>query len=171
VGQEAVESISDGQGDTLGTSGRGPSGASVGDLFKSSWTDMVRLATFLVGSQPAAEDLVSDTFERLARLAARPDDPPRYLRTSVVNACHSYHRRQRTERAYRSALLRDSQDKPRELTDVLARLSERQRTAVVLRYYLDLPESEIASILRCRPGTVRSIVARALAKLKKELTP
>jgi RNA polymerase sigma factor (sigma-70 family) len=161
-----VESIPEGEGDTVAVSE-----SSVGDLFRSSWTDMVRLATFLVGSQPAAEDLVSDTFERLAKLAARPDDPPRYLRTSVVNACRSHHRRLKTERAHRFALLQDSQDKPRELTDVLARLPERQRTAVVLRYYLDLPESEIASILRCRPGTVRSIVQRALAKLKKELTP
>ncbi len=62
-------------------------------------------------------------------------------------------------------------DKPLELIDVLKRLSTRQRTAVVLRYYLDLPEDEIAAILECRPGTVRSIVQRALAKLKKELTP
>ena len=65
----------------------------------------------------------------------------------------------------------DSVDKPLELIDVLKRLSTRQRTAVVLRFYLDLPENEIAAILECRPGTVRSIVQRALAKLKKELTP
>lgn len=144
---------------------------SIVDLFESSWTEMVRLATFLVGSQPAAEDLVSDTFERLAKRPSSPDDPRGYLRTSVVNACRSHHRRVRTERVHRPVPLAGSVDKPHELTDILARLSTRQRTAVVLRYYLDLPESEIAEILKCRPGTVRSIVQRALAKLKKELSP
>ena len=71
---------------------------SLGHLFESSWSQMVRLATFLVGSQAAAEDLVSDTFERFAKLSTPPDDLPRYLRTSVVNACRSHHRRLRTER-------------------------------------------------------------------------
>ncbi len=73
----------------------------LGDLFDSSWSQMVRLATFLVGSQAAAEDLVSDTFERFAKLRTSPDDPRRYLRTSVVNACRSHHRRLRTERVHR----------------------------------------------------------------------
>jgi len=162
-----VESIPSGEAETHASE----VGISVGDLFDSSWTEMVRLATFLVGSQPAAEDLVSDTFERLAKLPAPPDQPRGYLRTSVVNACRSHHRRLRTERVHRPVPISGSVDKPRELTDVLTRLSTRQRTAVVLRYYLDLPESEIAEILQCRPGTVRSIIQRALAKLKKELAP
>ena len=131
---------------------------------------MVRLATFLVGSQPLAEDLVSDCFERLAKRSDHPDAPKSYLRTSVVNACRSHHRRLRTNRAHHLGSAPESQDKPRELLDVLTRLPARQRTAVVLRYYLDLPESEIALILRCRPGTVRSLVQRALLKLKKELS-
>jgi RNA polymerase sigma factor (sigma-70 family) len=162
-----VESIPGGEAETQVPA----TGMSVGDLFDSSWTEMVRLATFLVGSQHAAEDLVSDTFERLAKRPAPPDEPRGYLRTSVVNACRSHLRRLHVERVHRPVPMSGSVDKPREMTDVLARLSTRQRTAVVLRYYLDLPESEIAEILGCRPGTVRSIVQRALAKLKKELTP
>jgi RNA polymerase sigma factor (sigma-70 family) len=61
-------------------------------------------------------------------------------------------------------------DDPGELWDILDRLSERQRTAVVLRYYADLPESEIAAILHCRPSTVRSLVQRALTRLREELS-
>ncbi len=49
----------------------------------------------------------------------------------------------------------------------LQNLPERQRTAVTLRYYLDLPDDEIAEILGARPGTVRSLVHRALATLKE----
>ena len=48
-------------------------------------------------------------------------------------------------------------------------LSSRQRLAVVLRFYEDLPESEIAELLGCRPGTVKSLLDRAKHTLRKEL--
>jgi RNA polymerase sigma factor (sigma-70 family) len=139
-------------------------------LFRTSWVDMVRLATFLIGSQTAAEDLVQDTFERLAVRDVDAAAPVRYLRASVVNACRSYRRRRLVEFRHRPSGTFCAEDHPRELLDVLGRLSMRQRTAVVLRYYADLPESEIADILHCRPGTVRSLVQRALLELKKELS-
>ena len=62
-----------------------------------------------------------------------------------------------------------STDQPSELLDAVARLSYKQRVVLVLRYWADLPESEIAEIVGARPATVRSINARALARLSKEL--
>ena len=56
-----------------------------------------------------------------------------------------------------------------ELRDALGRLGERQRAVVVLRYFADLPDVEIAEVLGCRPSTVRSLVRRALRVLRKEL--
>jgi RNA polymerase sigma factor (sigma-70 family) len=50
-------------------------------------------------------------------------------------------------------------------------LSPRQRIAIVLRYFEDLPEREIADLIGCRPGTVKSLLARSLPKLEKELRP
>jgi len=140
------------------------------ELFRGSWTDLVRLATFLTGSLPTAEDLVQDTFARFGARADHPEDPTKYLRTSVVNACLSHHRRRLVEFRHRPGLVHPGIDHPSELWDVLGRLSGRQRTAVVLRYYLDLPEDEIAGILRCRPSTVRSLVRRGLARLREELS-
>jgi RNA polymerase sigma factor (sigma-70 family) len=58
-----------------------------------------------------------------------------------------------------------------ELEDAVAKLPARQRAAVVLRYYGDLPDADIARALRCRPGTVRSLIHRALAELRKEIEP
>jgi len=58
-----------------------------------------------------------------------------------------------------------------ELGDALAALPTRQRAAVVLRYYADLPDADIARTLRCRPGTVRSLIHRALADLRKTIEP
>jgi RNA polymerase sigma factor (sigma-70 family) len=55
------------------------------------------------------------------------------------------------------------------MADALATLSDRQRKAVVLRFYEDLPEAEIAVLLGCRPGTVKSLLFRALARLREVL--
>ena len=57
------------------------------------------------------------------------------------------------------------------LLDALATLSERQRVAIVLRYYEDLSEAEIAAALGCRPGTVKSLLHRGLAQLREVIEP
>lgn len=150
--------------------GESDQGPDLGELFRSSWDDLVRLATFLTGSVPVAEDLVQDTFLRFGARSTPPDDPTKYLRTSVVNACRSYHRRRFLEHRHRPGLPRPGIDSPSELWDILDRLSPRQRTALVLRYYLDLPEDDIAAILHCRPSTVRSLVQRGLDRLREELS-
>ena len=58
-----------------------------------------------------------------------------------------------------------------ELADALAVLPERQRAAIVLRYYADLPEAEIAELLGCRPTTVRTLVARGMVALREVIEP
>jgi RNA polymerase sigma factor (sigma-70 family) len=58
-----------------------------------------------------------------------------------------------------------------ELFDVLAELPARMRAALVLRYYEDLPEDDIAALLGCAPGTVRSLIHRALARLRLVIEP
>ena len=55
------------------------------------------------------------------------------------------------------------------IVHALGRLPQRQRAAIVLRYYEDLPEDTIASVLRCRPATVRSLVARGVQTLRSDL--
>jgi len=177
MGGEASVSLSDGDsetddGETTGETGDREPAEALDDLFRRSWADLVRLATFLTGSVPTAEDLVQDTFLRFgSRSGPPPDDPTPYLRTSVVNACRSYHRRRLVEYRHRPGLPRPDIDNPGELFDVLDRLTRRQRTALVLRYYLDLPEDEIAATLRCRPSTVRSLILRGLTKMREELSP
>jgi DNA-directed RNA polymerase specialized sigma24 family protein len=69
---------------------------------------MVRLAHLLTGSDLVAEDLVQDAFVRVDRAWARIDDPVPYLRASVVNACHSWHRqRSREANRWEAAAHRD----------------------------------------------------------------
>jgi RNA polymerase sigma factor (sigma-70 family) len=98
-------------------------------------------------------------------------DPLPYVRRSVVNACASHHRSTARRRRLSGPETRDSQLGADELEDALAKLPARQRAAVVLRFYGDLPDAEIARALRCRPGTVRSLIHRALADLRKVIEP
>ncbi len=134
---------------------------------------MVRLATLLVGRGGQAEELVQDCFVRLYQHLERSgplERPGAYLRTMVVNACRSAHRRSALE-ATRRPHPRPESDawEVDELADALAALPERQRTALVLKFYGDWPEVEIAQALGCRPGTVKSLTHRALARLREVL--
>lgn len=98
------------------------------------------------------------------------ENPAAYTRRAVVNACRSYLRRRRLERRHQAALSVGVADLgARELLDALAALPERQRSAVVLRFYEDLSEREVAAALGCAPGTVGSFVHRALATLREAI--
>jgi RNA polymerase sigma factor (sigma-70 family) len=140
----------------------------VGDLYVAAYDRMVRLAYLLTGSRAVAEDLVHDSF---LRVQSRWDDirePPAYLRTTVVNACRAHHRRARRERAHFPDLLVDAVAPETPIVlDALGGLPYRQRVALVLKFYEDRPEHEIAAVLGCRPATVRSLVHRGLATLRK----
>jgi RNA polymerase sigma factor (sigma-70 family) len=137
-------------------------------LYRDRREPMVRLAYLLTGSEAVAEDLVQDSFLEVHRHDTSVQNPSAYLRATVVNACRAHHRHRSVERAHFADLLRDdlSPETPVVL-DALAKLPYRQRAALALRYYEDLPEREIAGLLRCRPATVRSLVHRGLAELRK----
>jgi RNA polymerase sigma factor (sigma-70 family) len=143
----------------------------VADLYQARYAAMVRLAYLLTGSQATAEDLVQDSFVQLQRHWTDVREPAAYLRTSVVNACRTHHRRAGRAREHFAELATDCvlPETPI-LIDALAKLPYRQRAALVLKFYEDRTESEIAASLRCRPATVRSLVHRGLAALRKVIT-
>jgi len=153
----------------------------LGELYLAHADGAVRLAYLLTGDRALAEDLVQDAFVRLAGRLVHLRDPfafDAYLRRTVVNLSNSYFRRKKVERAFlesaRSAAGIQGGQSPsvedrEDLWRALGRLSGRQRAAVVLRFYEDLPEREVAEILKCRPGTVKSLVSRGLESLRKEI--
>lgn len=140
------------------------------DFYLASYTSLVRLAYVLTGSKELSEDLVQDCFVRLHRRYQELDAPERYAKQAVVNACRSHFRKAGRERERRPLLyvVDDSggASHPGELNDVLAGLPYRQRAAIVLRFYGDLSELEIAELLGCRPGTVGSLIHRGLERLR-----
>lgn len=146
-------------------------------LYRERHGPMVRLAALICGDAGAAEEIVQDAFVAVhGALAARPDgidNPPAYLRRSVVNGCHSWGRRQ-TMRADRERRIRPEPVPGADATfdhlwDSLQSLPHRQRAAVVMRFYDDLSDREIAAALDCREATVRTTIHRALRALRREI--
>ncbi|MGW3115002.1 SigE family RNA polymerase sigma factor [Streptomyces sp. NPDC001091] len=152
------------------------------DLYQTRRLDMVRLATFLVDDLHTAEDVVQDAFAAVCRRhGERLDDlqdAHAYLHTAVVNAARSVLRRRRTARAYTPPYqgpgapvdeLLLLAEEHRQVFDALAQLTERQREVLVLRYWSDLSEAQIAETLGVSRGTVKSTASRALATLERLL--
>lgn len=138
-------------------------------VYASQFAPMVRLAYVTTGSLAAAEDVVQEAF---VELLSRPDvrEPAAWLRCAVVSRCTSWVRRRRLERRYQTV----AEPEPVAplgpdavaVREALGRLRPRHRAAVFLRYYLDLPEADIADALGCRTGTVKSLLHRAHVALR-----
>jgi RNA polymerase sigma-70 factor (sigma-E family) len=150
------------------------------ELYRTQWHSMVRLAMFLVDDVESAKDCVQDAFVGLYRRPLRNSDAQlAYLHRSVVNAARSMLRRRGTARRYlRSGEIHAAAGADESmivgaeqvaLMAELRRLPQRQREVLVLRYWLGLPETEIATALGIRPGTVKSAASRALSTLETRL--
>jgi RNA polymerase sigma-70 factor (sigma-E family) len=143
------------------------------EVFAAEVDGLVRLAYLLTDSNSVAEEIVQESFIGLYRQWDTVRNPGGYVRTAVVNRAHNHLRdRKRADVGVRRMVERSERDL--EVPDIggvllsaLADLPERQRIAVVLRYWGDWPEHEIAAALGCRPGTVKSLVSRALDELRK----
>ncbi|HQV57078.1 MAG TPA: SigE family RNA polymerase sigma factor [Ilumatobacteraceae bacterium] len=142
-------------------------------LYASHFVEMVRLATLLVGQPEAARDIVQDAFVAMHPKWFALDHPAAYLRTSVVNRSRSFHRKQRSRRAaierQQAGLQTTSELAVDHTIEALAVLPYRQRAAIVLRFYEQRSEAEIATALGCRPGTVGPLISRGLARLREEM--
>jgi RNA polymerase sigma factor (sigma-70 family) len=114
----------------------------------------------MVGSPEQAQELTHDAFARLYERWERLDNPGAYLRTTVINGCRDSLRRRLLAERERRARRPDAQLGADHLIDALAMLPHRQRAAVVLRYYEDRSEADIANLLGVRPGTVKSLLSR-----------
>jgi RNA polymerase sigma-70 factor (sigma-E family) len=150
-------------------------------LFVVHHARLVGLARLLVDDLPTAEDVVQDAFASLYRRWFWIRDKPSalyYLQASVANGARSSLRRRRTARV---ALLEPATATPsaestvveaddaRALRAALTRLPLRQRQVVVLRYYLDWSEREIADTLGISRGSVKQHTSRAMAALSSQL--
>ncbi|MEP1123643.1 MAG: sigma-70 family RNA polymerase sigma factor [Ilumatobacter sp.] len=157
---------------------RGGAGRELHDFasfYDDQFVSMVRLATLTIGQPEVARDIVQDAFVGLHDRWNRVDFPKAYVRRSVINGCRSRMRWERIRHPLATTTPgldpgeRAVDQVVDEMTDVLAVLSVRQRAAVVLKFYEQRTEVEIADAIGCRPGSVGPLVSRALVKLRNEL--
>lgn len=136
-------------------------------IFTRERTPMVRLAFLMLGSEARAEEVVQDGFVALLERWDRVDNPGAYLRRCVVNGCIGQHRRAALHVPPPATSIAELATD--HMLDAVRRLSPQRRAMVVLRYYADLTQEEIADALQVRVGTVKSGLHRALAELKEAL--
>ena len=157
--------------------------AAVTALYQVHAVGLIRLAVVMLGDRAAAEDVVQDAFAGLYRRwdhLSGQDRALGYVRSSVLNGCRTRLRaRVRDERLAAASPATLAAASAEEMVLVgeehaavlaaLRRLPHRQREALVLRYYLDLSEPEIAASMGIGRGTVKSTTSRALAALGRLL--
>ena len=150
------------------------------EFVAARWTAFHRLAYLLTASRPAAEDLLQTalmkTYANWRRVSAM-EAPDAYVRKVIVNSVVSERRRPWLARESSRAETPESSVEPADsevlnhelLWPLICALPDRQRAVVVLRYYEDLSEEEIAEVLGCARGTVKSQASDALRALRRAL--
>lgn len=158
----------------------GPSGL-LADLHREHYRSLVKLASLLIDDRATCEEIVQDAFVSVFRSSARVRDEsklPAYLRSAVLNGSRSHLRKQQVRSRFRVVRPDDAasaevsvlaSDEQRAVLEALRTLPDRQRDVLVLRYWLDLAEAEIATTLGIGAGTVKTHARRGLESLSKKL--
>ena len=153
----------------------------VTQLYAAHYRSLVRLAALLLRDVGAAEEVVQDSFISMHSAWRRLRDPERalaYLRQTVVNRSRSALRHRSVEVRHAPAPMPDAASaehgamgrlEQQEVIRALSRLPERQREVLVLRYYSDLSEADIAETIGISRGAVKSHAFRGMAALRTTL--
>jgi RNA polymerase sigma-70 factor (sigma-E family) len=155
----------------------GPEDRQFPEFFISQYGRLRRLGFLLTGDWGEGDELAQETLVRIYwrwTLVRRHEHPEAYARQVLVNRHRSVLRRLRVEARHAGRERVEAIDPgPREelmvVREAIRRLPTRQRTVLVLRYHQDLPEQEVARLLRIPVGTVKSLSNRAMARLRRDL--
>jgi RNA polymerase sigma-70 factor (sigma-E family) len=147
------------------------------EFVRARWQALLRTAYLLTGDHGKAEDLLQTALVRTHRYWSRiQDNPEAYVRKVLVNANNSWWRRRRIAEHITHAVpdrpaadAHTSYETHEELWAAVRRLPPRMRAVLVLRYFEDLPEAEVARVLDCSVGTVKSQTSRGLDRLRAAL--
>jgi RNA polymerase sigma factor (sigma-70 family) len=136
-------------------------------FYRREYAGALRLAITLVDIRAIAEEVVQESFARVWARWDSLDNPGGYLRICIVNAGRKELRRRRLARRTIDQPVPDTVPQDRELLASIRRLPPRRRAVVVLRFYEDMTEAQIADTLNMRIGTVKATLHQALAQLRE----
>lgn len=156
--------------------------SAVEQLYAAHYRQLVRLSVLLVRDQETAEEVVQDAFVAMHgrwRSLREPDKALAYLRQAVVNRSRSVLRHRGVQERYAATHGRSAvpdhpgadedalaSERRTQVLDAMRALPARQREVLALRYYLDLPEADIAQTLGISRGAVKSHASRGAAALR-----
>jgi RNA polymerase sigma-70 factor (ECF subfamily) len=142
-------------------------------VFEAEYARLAAWCTALAGSRELGEELAAEAFSRLLARWSHVEQPRAFLYTVASNALNDVWRRQvRRRRVLRLLAVSAPDTEPgpdNSVRDLIARLPERQRIAVLLHYYAQLPLREVAAQMERPEGSVRRWVAEARATLRTQL--
>ncbi len=155
--------------------------ADLESAYRAQYRSLVRLTSLLIDDTGTCEEVVQDAFVRVWQRGTplhHSDRLPAYLRSAVLNGARSKLRRRRVRRRHlvvagspapAAEVTALAGDRTRTVLEALRSLSDRQRDVLVLRYYLDLSEAEIAATLGISAGSVKTHAHRGLTALAERL--
>jgi RNA polymerase sigma factor (sigma-70 family) len=152
-------------------------GDAADEFCRELWRPLASAMGLLCGSRSVGEEIAQEALARVWarwRYVSRLDSPEAWAYRVAINLSRSRHRRLVAERRALARTQTSEQHSPNDPVDAIAvrqavaALPERQRAAVVLRYFLDLPVAEVAEIMRCAPGTVKSLTSQAIEHLRAD---
>lgn len=139
-------------------------------VYRRLYPSLVRTAYLLVDTREQAEEVVQDAFAKAFPRWDRLRVPEAYVRTCVVNGCRKVQRRRGLARRLVVPPIDEVRGEHDHVADAVRRLPSPQREVVVLRYYLQATDAEIATTLRMPVGTVKSALHRARSTLREQFT-
>lgn len=175
--KDAYRGMRTGEGTTIRRRESRKSSEQLESLFLRHSDGALRFAYFLTSNRDQAEDIVQEAFIRVSGRFGSISKPERfraYLNKTILNLARGQARRNKRE-ADTIARLRRQPTAPAHMGDAsqtdlvwksLLKLPQRQRAAIFFRFYEDLTESEVAQILGCSTGSVKSLVYRAMNSLR-----
>lgn len=144
------------------------------DAFPDLYQVAFRVAYRMLGERGLAEDVAQDTMTKAySRWWRLRTDPERWVSRVSANSAIDHWRKNRREDLTHEEIVRAQSGEPvverMALADALSRLSRRQREVVVLRYLAGYPEADVAAILECSVGSVKTHASRGLSALRSTL--
>lgn len=151
------------------------------DLARQEFPRLVRMVQLYIGPEASAEEIASEAVLRLCRhwrRVSRMDHPEAWLYRVAINLARRAGDRARRRRTagdlwarQQPAAVTDDLPEPGPLQAAVLALPDRQRKAIVCRFYLDLSVNDTAQVMGCAPGTVRALTAQAMTALRRALNP
>jgi RNA polymerase sigma factor (sigma-70 family) len=139
------------------------------ELFSDRYRSAVRFAFLLTGSAQVAEEIAQEAFPQVFRRWAEIRNPDAYLSRALVNGARSWGRKEHRRACEQPSGSVEFDPDTIAVRDALWELPDRQREALVLRFFLGRTDREIADAMGCPVGTVKSLIHRGLGKMKETL--